>query len=106
MEEQAVSIWAGTSGQARRRPGRRRTPVRVGSSWTTSSGTTRASLDTIRETRNWSDDTASSLESAYDSFLDQFETGDGQSLRAGKEEFEALEDSDVEQEQIVKQKRG
>jgi F-type H+/Na+-transporting ATPase subunit alpha len=43
---------------------------------------------------------------AYDSFLDQFETSDGQSIKAGKEEHVALEDEDVEQEQIVKQKRG
>ena len=46
------------------------------------------------------------MEEAYDSFLDQFETSDGESIKAGKEEHEALEDEDVEQEQIVKQKRG
>ncbi|HJR39429.1 MAG TPA: F0F1 ATP synthase subunit alpha [Nocardioidaceae bacterium] len=63
-------------------------------------------LDTIRETKDFSDDTAQSLEGAYESFLDQFETSEGGSIRAGKEEHEALEDQDVEQEQIVKQKRG
>ena len=63
-------------------------------------------LSTIRETRDFSDDTASSLESAYDSFLDQFETSDGQSIKAGKEEHEALPEDELEQEQIVKQKRG
>ncbi|HET9499990.1 MAG TPA: F0F1 ATP synthase subunit alpha [Marmoricola sp.] len=63
-------------------------------------------LDTIRESRKFEDDTASSLEDAYNSFLDQFETSEGQSVKAGKEEHEALEDEDVEQEQIVKQKRG
>ena len=46
------------------------------------------------------------LEDAYDSFLDQFETSEGGSIKAGHEEVEALEDEDVEQEQIVKQKRG
>jgi F-type H+-transporting ATPase subunit alpha len=46
------------------------------------------------------------MEDAYNSFLDQFETSDGESIKAGKEEHEALEDEDVEQEQIVKQKRG
>jgi F-type H+/Na+-transporting ATPase subunit alpha len=105
MEDQAVSIWAGTTGKldvvpvediarferefidyVKREHG--------------------GILDGIRESRQFSDDTASSLESAYDSFLDQFETGSGQTLRAGTEEFEALEDEDVEQEQIVKQKRA
>ncbi|HWL99262.1 MAG TPA: F0F1 ATP synthase subunit alpha [Nocardioidaceae bacterium] len=105
MEDQAVSIWAGTTGKLDVVPvedvGRferefldyvKREHGGV--------------LDGIRESRQFSDDTASSLETAYDSFLDQFETGSGQTLRAGTEEFEALEDEDVEQEQIVKQKRA
>ncbi len=47
------------------------------------------------------------LASAYDSFLDQFETSEGGSIKPGTEaKEEALEDEDVEQEQIVKQKRG
>ncbi|MCP3422111.1 F0F1 ATP synthase subunit alpha [Nocardioides pinisoli] len=60
----------------------------------------------IRETTKFDDDAEAELASAYDSFLDQFETSDGQSIKAGKEEHVALEDEDVEQEQIVKQKRG
>ncbi|HEX2176041.1 MAG TPA: F0F1 ATP synthase subunit alpha [Nocardioidaceae bacterium] len=105
MEDQAVSIWAGTTGKLDI------VPVPDVSRFEREfldylkrehSGV----LDGIRESRKFSDDTASALESAYDSFLDQFETGEGQTLRAGKEEFEALEDEDVEQEQIVKQKRA
>ena len=47
------------------------------------------------------------LAGAYDSFLDQFETSEGGSIKVGHEpQAEALEDEDVEQEQIVKQKRG
>jgi F-type H+-transporting ATPase subunit alpha len=60
----------------------------------------------IRETQKLDDDAEVELAGAYDSFLDQFETSDGQSIKAGKEEHVALEDEDVEQEQIVKQKRG
>src|SRR5690349_24511543 len=60
----------------------------------------------IRETTKFDDDAEAELAAAYDSFLDQFETSDGQSIKAGKEEHVALEDEDVEQEQIVKQKRG
>ncbi|HET8718179.1 MAG TPA: F0F1 ATP synthase subunit alpha, partial [Nocardioidaceae bacterium] len=63
-------------------------------------------LSTIAETNNFTDDTESSLEDAYDRFLDQFETSDGQSVKAGKEEHEALPEEELEQEQIVKQKRG
>ena len=60
----------------------------------------------IRESLKFEDSTEDQLASAHDSFLDQFETSDGQSIKAGKEEHVALEDEDVEQEQIVKQKRG
>ncbi|HLN75479.1 MAG TPA: F0F1 ATP synthase subunit alpha [Nocardioidaceae bacterium] len=63
-------------------------------------------LDTIRETNDFSDDTEQSLEDAYNSFLDQFETSEGGSIKAGKEEHEALPEEELEQEQIVKQKRG
>jgi F-type H+-transporting ATPase subunit alpha len=63
-------------------------------------------LDTIAETNNFDDDTETALEDAYNSFLDQFETSDGQSIKAGKEEHEAMPADELEQEQIVKQKRG
>ena len=63
-------------------------------------------LSGIRETQKFDDDAEAELTAAYDSFLDQFETSDGQSIKAGREEHVALEDEDVEQEQIVKQKRG
>ena len=104
-EEQVVSIWAGTTGKIDQVPiddvlrferefldflRREKSGV----------------LDSIRESKDFGDDTASSLQEAYDSFLDQFETSEGKSIKAGREDFEALEDEDVEQEQIVKQKRG
>jgi len=63
-------------------------------------------LAAIRETGKFEDDTQAALEKAYDSFTDQFETSEGGSIKAGHEEFETLADEDVEQEQIVKQKRG
>ena len=63
-------------------------------------------LDGIRESDTFDEDTASALSDAYDEFAKQFETGEGGSIQAGHEEFEALSDDDVEQEQIVKQKRG
>ncbi|WGL51242.1 F0F1 ATP synthase subunit alpha [Nocardioides sp. BP30] len=60
----------------------------------------------IRESLKFEDSTESQLASAYDSFLDQFETSDGESIKSGSSRAEALEDGDVEQEQIVKQKRA
>jgi F-type H+/Na+-transporting ATPase subunit alpha len=105
VEEQTVSIWAATTGKLDKvtvddilRFERefldflRREHSEI--------------LQTIRESLDFTDDTGKALESAYDAFLDQFETSEGGSLKAGREEFEALEDEDVEQEQIVKQKRG
>ncbi|MFD1826219.1 MULTISPECIES: F0F1 ATP synthase subunit alpha [Mumia] len=105
VEEQVVSLWAGTTGKL--------DPVPVDDISRFESEfldylrrSEPAILDTIRETGKFGDDSASSLESAYDAFTNQFETSDGRSIKPGKEEHEALADEDVEQEQIVKQKRG
>ena len=106
VEEMTVSLWLGTTGRLDKVP--------VGDVLRFE----REFLDylrrshdgilaTIRETLKFEDDTETSLEDAYDSFLDQFETSDGGSIKVGHEpEAEALADEDVEQEQIVKQKRG
>jgi F-type H+-transporting ATPase subunit alpha len=62
-------------------------------------------LAAIRETQKFEDEDG--LAAAYDSFLSQFETSDGGSIKVGHEpEAEALADDELEQEQIVKQKRG
>jgi F-type H+-transporting ATPase subunit alpha len=105
MEEEAVSMWAGTSGKLDKVPTedvlrfehefldylRRQEP---------------GILNGIRESTNWDDDTDAAVSKAFTSFAREFETSDGQSIHAGHEEHEALGDDDVEQEQIVKQKRG
>ncbi|MBA2738127.1 MAG: F0F1 ATP synthase subunit alpha [Nocardioidaceae bacterium] len=105
MEQQTVSMWAGTSGKLDAVPTEdiRRFESEFLDYLKREHG---GILDSIRETQQFEDDTASSLESAYDSFADQFETSEGGSIQAGHEEHEALDDEDVEQEQIVKQKRG
>ena len=105
MEEQAVSIWTGTSGELDDVPTadvrrfeaelldhlRRNTKV----------------LDTIRETNFLTDDTESALKDAVKEFKRGFQTGEGKSLASvGKESAEALDEAEVEQEKIVRQKRG
>ena len=62
-------------------------------------------LETIADTLKFEDETEKTVEGAYDDFLDQFETSEGGSIKAGHEEHEALEDEDIDQEQIVKQKK-
>src|SRR3954466_15071257 len=105
LEDMAVSMWTGTSGKLDAVPVedvarferefldylRRQEP---------------GILEGIRETTNWDDDTEAAVQRAFDSFADQFETSEGGSIKAGHEEHEALPDDEVEQEQIVKQKRG
>ncbi len=105
MEDQTVSIFAGTSGELDDVPTedvrrfetellehlRRNTKI----------------LDTIRETAAVSDDTEAALREAITAFKQGFQTGEGKTLGAvGKESAEALDEAEVEQEQIVRQKRG
>jgi F-type H+-transporting ATPase subunit alpha len=60
----------------------------------------------IRETTQFGDEAEAEMAAAYDEFLRQFETSGGQAIKVGKEEHEPLPDDELEQEQIVKQKRG
>ncbi|MGZ5369016.1 MAG: F0F1 ATP synthase subunit alpha [Aeromicrobium sp.] len=107
VENQVVSIWAATTGKLDAVPVQDIT--RFESEFLEflkrSHGPV---LDAIRETGKFEDDNEQALEDAYTEFLNQFETHEGESIlvKAGHEEFEALPDEDVEQEQIVKQKRG
>ncbi|HEX6875901.1 MAG TPA: F0F1 ATP synthase subunit alpha [Nocardioidaceae bacterium] len=105
VPEMTVSLWTGTTGRLDKVP--TEDVLRFESEFLDYVRREHGGiLDTIRESNDFSDDTEQALEGAYNSFLDQFETSEGGSIQAGKEEHEALEDEDVEQEQIVKQKRG
>ncbi len=105
LEDMTVSLWLGTSGRLDIVPVEdvlkfeqefldylRRSHAGI--------------LSGIRESLKFEDSTESQLGAAYDSFLNQFETSSGQSIKPGSAKVDALEDEDVEQEQIVKQKRG
>jgi F-type H+-transporting ATPase subunit alpha len=105
VEHQVVSIWAASAGKLDA------VPVEDITRFETEfldylKRSHSGILDAIRETGKFEDDNKAALEKAYDSFTDQFETSEGGSIKAGHEEFDALSDEDVEQEQIVKQKRG
>ena len=105
VENQVVSIWSATTGKIDNVPvsdvGRFESEFLDYLS--RSHGEV---LGAIRESGKFEEESEQALEKAYESFLDQFETSDGRSIKAGHEEYEALADEDVEQEQIVKQKRS
>lgn len=103
MELQVVSLWAATRGKL--------DPVPVSDISRFESEfldylkrSYQHVLDGIRES-GFDDDTDQALSEAYDQFVNQFETQEGGTI-AGHEEFEALSDEHVEQEQIVAEKRG
>jgi F-type H+/Na+-transporting ATPase subunit alpha len=105
VEDMTVSLWLGTTGRLDRLPVS--DVIKFEQEFIDFVKRSKPGiLDGIRETLKFEDSTESELTSAYDEFLGQFETSDGGSIKAGSEKAEALEDADVEQEQIVKQKRG
>jgi F-type H+-transporting ATPase subunit alpha len=105
MEEQVVAIWLGTSGELDAVPAadiRRFESEMLGHLRRHSKV-----LDAIRESGTFSDDTEATLRAEVRQFKLSFQTGEGKPLAvAGKESAEALDEAEVEQEQIVRQKRG
>ncbi len=104
LENMVVSLWLGTSGSLDRVP--TGDVLRFEQEFLDYLHRSHDGLlSGIRESGKFEDEDG--VKSAYDSFLDQFETSEGDSIKPGREaEAEALEDEDVEQEQIVKQKRS
>jgi len=106
VEDMTASLWLGTSGRLDRVP--TDDVLRFENEFLDYLRRSHEGILTgIRESLKFDDDTASSMADAYDSFLDQFETSEGGSIKPGKQTgAEALEDDELDQEQIVKQKRG
>jgi F-type H+-transporting ATPase subunit alpha len=104
VEEQVVSIWLGTTGQLDDVPTHevRRFEQEFLDQLRRSSSV----LGTIRETGQFTDDTRSTLEEAVSTFKEGFVTDSEGGLHVGSEESEAMDEGDVGQEQIVRQKRG
>ena len=106
VEEMTVSLWTGTTGRLDKVPVE--DVLRFENEFLEFLRRSKEGLlSGIRESRDFTDDTNSDLEKAYDEFLDQFETSEGGSIHAGTDPIvDATTDEELEQEQIVKQKRG
>ncbi len=104
IEKQVVSIWAGTNGKLDEVPVE--DILRFESELHDFLARHTKVLDTLRDTNVLDDDTTKALEAAVDKFKLEFQTGDGKPLMSvGTEVFEELPAEEIEQEQIVKQKR-
>ncbi len=105
VEEQVVSIWAGTNGKLDTIEVedvlrferelldylKRNTKI----------------LETLRETNELDDDTVAELDKVTDAFILEFQGGKGQAInKPGHEEVAQADAEDVNQEQIVKGRRG
>ncbi|OYO19323.1 F0F1 ATP synthase subunit alpha [Enemella dayhoffiae] len=104
VEDQVVSVWAGTNGHFDDVPVD--DVLRFEQELLDHLRHNSNVLQTISETQKFDDDTANALEQEIKKFKQGFQTSDGKMLQAGREEHDALEADEVGQEQIVKQKRG
>jgi len=103
VEEQVVSIWAGTKGKldtidvddVLRFEGELLDHLRRNTSI----------LTTLRDTNVLDDATEAELEKAIDAFVIAFQGGEEGGVHAGHEEFEATEVEDINQEKIVRRKK-
>jgi F-type H+-transporting ATPase subunit alpha len=102
VEEQTVSIWAGTTGKLDEVPVE--DVLRFESELLDYLRRNSKVLTTIRETNDLKDDTIAELEKAVAKFKKGFATSKGESL-ASSANAEALGADEVDQEKIVKQKR-
>ena len=101
IEDQVVSIWAGTNGKLDDVD----VPdiLRFEKEFLEYLARNTKILDTLRSTNVLDDDTEAELAKHVDLFKLEFQTGEGKPLiQSGSEEYEALEAEAVEQEKIVK----
>jgi F-type H+-transporting ATPase subunit alpha len=104
VEDQVVSIWAGTTGKLDEVPVE--DILRFERELLDHVGRNTEILTTLRETNVLSDETVAGLEEAVAAFKLEFQTGEGKPLASvGSEQFEATDEGDIAQEQIVRQKR-
>ncbi|RZU64481.1 ATP synthase F1 subcomplex alpha subunit [Microterricola gilva] len=102
VEDQVVSIWAGTNGKLDEVPVE--DILRFERELLDYLGRNTEVLNTLRATNVLDDATVAELTAAVDKFKLEFQTGDGKPL-ASNEKFEAIAEEDVNQEKIVKGRR-
>jgi F-type H+/Na+-transporting ATPase subunit alpha len=104
VEEQVVSIWAGTNGKLDEVPVS--DILRFERELLDYVGRSTNVLTKLRETNVLDDDTVAEMDRAVDAFKLEFQTGEGKSLVGpGKEQFESMPAEDINQEKIVKTRR-
>jgi F-type H+-transporting ATPase subunit alpha len=104
VEEQTVSIWAGTTGKLDDVP--KEDILKFEREFLDHLGRKTQILTTIRETNNLEEDTIKALEAEIASFKRMFQTSKGGSLvNEDDSKVEALAESEIDQEKIVRQKR-
>jgi F-type H+-transporting ATPase subunit alpha len=104
VEDQVVSIWAGTTGKLDEVPVE--DILRFEREFLDYLGRKTKILKTLADTNVLDDKTVEDLEKAVVTFKKEFTTGDGKSLASvGREEFDALDADEVKQEKIVKRKK-
>jgi F-type H+-transporting ATPase subunit alpha len=104
VEDQVVSIWAGTKGKLDEVPVS--DVLRFERELLDYLHRNTEILSTIRDTAKLDEDTTSALEKAVDEFKKEFQTGEGEPLASvGKVSFTPTKQEDVDQEKIVKARR-
>jgi len=104
VEDQVVSIWAGTTGKLDEVPVE--DILRFEREFLDYLGRKTKVLKTLADTNVLDDKTVEDLEKAVVAFKKEFQTGHGKPLDSvGVEEFDALPADDVQQEKIVKRKK-
>lgn len=104
VEDQVVSIWAGTNGKLDEVPVE--DVLRFERELLDHLARNTQVLTTLRDTNVLDNATVETLEAEIERFKLEFQTGEGKSLASvGKEQFEAIAEEDVNQEKIVKQRR-
>ena len=104
VEEQVVSIWAGTNGKLDEIPVEE--VLKFESELLDHLRRNTKILDTLRETNVLDDDTKAALEKEVDKFVVSFRGAGSEPLgHPGSEKFEAIDEDEIEQERIVKRKR-
>ena len=104
VEEQVVSIWAGTNGKLDEIPVEE--VLKFESELLDHLRRNTKILDTLRETNVLDDDTKAALEKEVDKFVVSFRGAGSEPLgHPGSEKFDAIDEDEIEQERIVKRKR-